>query len=113
MQKLARWLILGLFVLAVLSTVFWFIESESKSVIKVGITEIVDVESGEYLRGDVYVNGELVAQDVESGLFVVTVPGKIEVIGQGYQPWKIALDGRTERILSGPVRLHRVNRIDL
>ena len=72
------------------------------------ITEIIDAQSGEPLKADVYVNGELQARNVSSDSVLVPVPGIIEVLKKGYHPWTIGINGRPDDVLEGPVRMNPI-----
>jgi len=113
MNRPVWWVIILLFGLAIVSAILLSISLKEQATIQVRITEIVDVESGDAIQADIYVNGELVAKGVKSYTLVVNVPGKIEVISPGHHPWIIELDGRTDRTLSGPVKLHPIDQTEM
>ena len=61
--------------------------------VRVNITEIIDITTGQPVAADVYVNGNLVSQGVTEATFDVPVPGEFEVHHPDYEIWKIEVDG--------------------
>jgi hypothetical protein len=76
-----------------------------KSTIRVHITEIIDITTGQPVQADIYVNGNLISAGVNEATFDVPVPGEIKVEHSDYHPWIIEINAKTERTLSGPVEL--------
>jgi hypothetical protein len=78
---------------------------KGKDSIRVHLTEIIDIATGQPVEADVYVNGNLVSRGVTEATFDVPVPGTIEVKHPDYHLWAIEINAKTERALRGPVRL--------
>ncbi|MBC8505627.1 MAG: hypothetical protein H8D34_12250 [Chloroflexi bacterium] len=78
---------------------------KNKETIRVNITEITDVSTGQPIAADVYVNGNLVSQGVTEATSDVPVPGEFEVRHPDYEIWKIEIAGKTDKTLRGPVKL--------
>jgi len=68
---------------------------------------IVDAETGQPLKADVFLDGERVFQGVER--FRVEVPSgtELRVVAEGYHPWALRFryELREGQVLRGPVRL--------
>jgi hypothetical protein len=67
-------LLIALFVLPLL-----LISCKGENTIRVHLTEIIDIATGQPVEADVYVNDNLVSRGVTEATFDVLVPGKIEV----------------------------------
>jgi hypothetical protein len=93
--------ILGLLVLSAL----FLVGCAKKNTIQVQITEITDVQTGQLVPADIYVDGEMVARGVTTDTFLVPIPGKIEVRHPDFETWSIIVNGKIDRTLSGPVEL--------
>jgi hypothetical protein len=69
---------------------------------------IVDAETGQPVRGQVFINGREVLRNVTT--FRVTAPGPsvtVTVQAPGYVTWSVNFAARGSKVFSGPVRLKK------
>jgi hypothetical protein len=100
-KKKVRFVLLIAFCLLLLTS------CKSDETIRVHITEIVDITTGEMVEADVYVNGNLVSKGVNEATFDVPVPGEFEVRCDGYENWGFGIkEKKTDRTFTGPVKLY-------
>jgi hypothetical protein len=90
-------------ILSLAACLILFSGCQPKQPTRVQINEIFDVDTGQPVPVDVYVNSNLVASGVTEAKFGVPVPGEIKVEHPDYHPWIIEINAKTERTLGGPV----------
>jgi hypothetical protein len=103
-MRITKWRYL-IWILALLIGAVSLVGCGEKETIQVTITEIIDAETGELVKADIYVNDEMVARGVTTDTFLVLVPGTVEVRHPDYEIWALGINGKTDRTLMGPVEL--------
>ena len=95
------------FVLLIAFCLLLLTSCKSDETLRVHITEIVDITTGELVEADIYVNGNLISAGVTEATFDVPVPGEFEVRSEGYEDWGLGIkDKKTDRTFKGPVKLY-------